>query len=77
MSEETTRSTIYFKQSVHKALRLKAADTHRTLSDLVNEAVTLTLLEDAEDIAAAKKRRKEPTISYEEMLKELKAHGKL
>lgn len=36
---DTTRSTVYFDKSLHRALRIKAADTHRSLSELVNEAV--------------------------------------
>ncbi|MCF7821890.1 MAG: hypothetical protein K9M17_05570 [Mariprofundaceae bacterium] len=30
------RSTIYFDEKLHKVLRLKAAETHRTVSELVN-----------------------------------------
>ena len=73
----TQRATIYFDTDLHKALRLKAADTHRTISDIVNDAVRQTLREDQEDLAAAADRVAEPTISYEGMLKDLKAHGKL
>ncbi len=77
MSEAAKRSTIYFDPDLHKALRLKAASTHRTLSDLVNEAVRRTLQEDQEDIAAADDRVAEPTMTYAELLDDLKAHGKL
>jgi plasmid stability protein len=73
----TTRATIYFEPDLHKALRLKAADTHRSVSELVNDAVRLTLREDQEDLAAFDDRVAEPTISYEALLKDLKAHGKL
>ena len=71
------RSTIYFDEKLHKVLRLKAAETHRTLSDLVNDAVRNALLEDQEDLAAFEAREAEPTISYEAMLKELKSSGAL
>jgi plasmid stability protein len=71
------RATIYFEPDLHKALRLKAADTHRSVSELVNDAVRLTLREDQEDLAAFDDRVAEPTISYEALLKDLKAHGKL
>jgi plasmid stability protein len=73
----TTRATIYFEVDIHKALRIKAADTHRSMSELVNEAVRLTLREDQEDLAAFDDRVAEPAISYEALLKDLKAHGKL
>jgi len=77
MSEAPKRSTIYFKPGLHRALRIKAADTQRSLSDLVNEAVQMALREDAEDLSAFAERAQEGTLSYEELLKDLKAHGKL
>jgi hypothetical protein len=77
MSESAKRSTIYFEPDLHRALRVKAAHTQRTLSELVNDAVRVTLREDQEDLAAFDERRDEPTISYEELLKDLKAHGKI
>ena len=74
MNDTSKRSTIYFEPEVHQALRLKAAVTHRSVSDLVNEAVRNVLQEDLE---AYDKRISEPTITYEELLNDLKAHGKL
>ena len=72
-----TRATIYFEPTLHRALRLKAAHTKRTMSDLVNDAVRQALREDEEDLAAFEQRIAEPEISYEALLKDLKAHGKL
>lgn len=77
MSEAPKRSTIYFDPQLHAALRLKAAHTHRSVSDLVNEAVRASLAEDQEDLAAFEERVAEPTMSYEALLKDLKAHGKI
>ncbi len=77
MSETTKRSTIYFDPQLHAALRLKAAHTDRSLSDLVNDAVRLALAEDQEDLAAFEERVAEPTMSYEALLDDLKAHGKI
>jgi len=77
MSENAKRSTVYFDPDLHRALRIKAAHTRRTLSDLVNEAVRMTLAEDQEDLAAFDERVDERTITYEELLKDLKAHGKI
>jgi predicted HicB family RNase H-like nuclease len=48
--ETSKRATVYFDFEVHRALRLKAATTERSVSDLVNEAVELALGEDAEDL---------------------------
>ncbi len=77
MNESTKRSTIYFRPGLHRALRIKAAETQRSLSDLVNDAVQGALREDQEDLAAFDERAKEPTLTYEELLKDLKAHGKI
>ena len=77
MNEPSKRATVYFEPEVHQALRLKAAFTHRSVSDLVNEAVRKVLQEDQEDLAAYDNRVSEPTITYEELLSDLKAHGKL
>ena len=77
MTEPSKRSTVYFEPEIHKALRLKAAFTHRSVSELVNEAVRQALQEDQEDLAAFEERAAEPTMTYEELLNDLKAHGKL
>jgi predicted HicB family RNase H-like nuclease len=37
------RSTIYFDPEIHKALRLRAAESDKSISDMVNEAVKLSL----------------------------------
>ncbi len=78
MSEETSkRATVYFEPALHRAIRLKAAHTHQSVSDIVNDAVRSALREDHEDLAAFDDRVAEPVISYEALLKDLKAHGKL
>jgi plasmid stability protein len=77
MSGSSKRSTIYFESELHQALRLKAAISHRSVSDIVNDAVRLALREDQEDLAAFEERAAERTISYEDLLNDLKAHGKL
>lgn len=75
MATLTKRSTVYFDPTIHRALRLKAAETSRSLSDIVNDAVKEALAEDAEDLAVFEERATEPLISYEEMVKRLKADG--
>ena len=77
MSDPATRSTIYFESDLHRALRLKSAHTRRSISDLVNDAVRKALREDQEDLAAFDNRGNEPLISYEQLLKDLKRHGKI
>jgi len=77
MNDPSKRSTVYFEPEVHQALRLKAAITHRSVSDLVNEAVRNVLQDDQDDLAAYENRVSEPTMTYEDLLNDLKAHGKL
>ncbi|WP_018950510.1 hypothetical protein [Thioalkalivibrio sp. ALMg11] len=77
MNEPNKRSTVYFEPDLHRALRLKAASTHCSVSDLVNRAVRQTLIEDQEDLQAFEDRVAEPTMTYEALLDDLKAHGKI
>jgi hypothetical protein len=71
------RATIYFDASVHRALRLKAAHSDRSVSELVNAAVRRSLAEDAEDLAAFDERKKESNLIFENVLKDLKRRGKI
>ena len=75
MNNTQKRSTVYFDPVIHRALRLKAAETDRSLSEIVNEAVRLSLSEDAEDLAAFKERAREPNLAFEDVLKDLKRSG--
>jgi len=77
MATQTKRATVYFDPNLHKALRLKAVETSRSVSDLVNEAVREALSEDAEDLSAFEERADEKLISYEEMVKRLKKDGRI
>lgn len=77
MTVETKRATIYFDPELHRALRFKAAETQRSVSDLVNHAVRHSLAEDAVDLAAFKERRNEPNLSFEDVVQDLKRRGKL
>lgn len=77
MTSEPKRATIYFDPALHKALRLKSAETERSISELVNEAVRALLSEDADDLAAIAGRIAEPTVSFADFVTDLKARGKL
>jgi hypothetical protein len=77
MSETAKRSTVYLEPELHRALRIKAIHSRRSMSDIVNDAVRETLREDAEDLAAFDERAEESILSYEELLKDLRAHGKI
>ena len=74
---EAKRATIYFEPEIHRALRLKSAETERSVSDLVNEAVKATLSEDADDLSAFELREPEPTVSFEGFVKDLRRRGKV
>lgn len=73
----TKRATIYFEEAAHRALRLKAAETDRSISDLVNDAVRLALAEDAADLEAFRERADEPTLRFEDFVADMKRRGQL
>ena len=77
MATALKRSTVYLDPMLHRALRLKAVETSQSLSDLVNAAVREALAEDAEDLAAFEERAGESLISFQNMLKRLKADGRI
>jgi len=75
MSSDAIRFTLYLDPALHRALRLKAATAHRTMSQLVNDAIRNALREDQEDLAAFAERAGEQTLNYEDFLAQLKADG--
>jgi hypothetical protein len=70
MPIQRKRATVYFDPHLHRALRVKAAETERSLSELVNAAVRGTLAEDAEDLAAFKERAREPNLALKRFMKQ-------
>lgn len=77
MTSMQKRTTIYFDPTLHRALRIKAAENDRSVSDLVNEAVRLSLDEDAEDLASLEEREHEPNLLFEDVVKDLKQRGEI
>jgi len=77
MSNLSKRSTIYFEPDIHQALKVRAASSHLSVSELVDEAVRLLMSEDQADLAAFSERGGEKEISYEALLNDLKKHGKI
>jgi len=71
------RTTIYLNPELLEALKLKAAETSRSVSALVNDAVREALAEDAGDLEAFEERAAEPLISYDEMVRRLKRDGRI
>ena len=76
-TQQSKRATVYLDPDLHRALKIKSAHSEQTLSELVNLAVRQSLAEDHDDLLAFDKRKDEPNLDFEEVLKELKASGKL
>jgi hypothetical protein len=74
---KTKRATIYLEPTLHRALRVKAAETETSVSEIVNAAVRQSLSEDAADLAIFDARAREPVLAFEDVLKDLKRRGKL
>jgi hypothetical protein len=77
MGAETKRATVYFDVEIHRALRLKSASTDQTISEVVNDAVKLSLAEDAEDLEAFDARATEPSLDFEKVVRGLRRRGKV
>ena len=77
MATLSKRSTIYLDPALHQALKLKALETSRSMSEIINDAVKEALSEDANDLAVFNERADEPLISYEQMVKRLKKDGRI
>ncbi len=76
-TQQSKRATVYLDPELHKALKIKSALSEQTLSELINTAVRQSLAEDHEDLLAFDERKDEPNLDFEDVLKELKASGKL
>jgi len=77
MSNLSKRSTVYFEEDLHNALKIKSVTTNQSVSSMVNDAVRYLLSEDQQDISAFNERADEEVISYESLLDDLKTHGKI
>jgi len=77
MKTTPKRSTVYFDPDLYKALKIKAAQYEKSLSELINQAVRWSLVEDAEDLAAFEERKNEPNLDFEKVLKDLRSRGRI
>ena len=75
MATRSRRTTICFDLELHKALKLKAVETSRSISQLVNDAIREALAGDAEDLQAFVERAAEPLVSCDTIVKGLKKRG--
>lgn len=71
------RATIYFDPDIHQVLKVKAASTNKSISEIVDTAIRQELYQDEKDLRIFDERINEPSISFEELLKELKLDGKI
>jgi predicted transcriptional regulator len=77
MGADLKRATVYLQPQLYKALRHKAAEIDRSVSEIINEAVRQALAEDAEDLAVFEERADEPRLPFEHVLTDMKKRGKL
>lgn len=77
MKSSSARATVYFDPKVLRALKVRAALTDRSISELVNEAVLQALREEEIDAQAVKERAGEPYRAFDEVTKDLKRDGLL
>jgi len=77
MKTHTKRTTVYLDPQLHHALRIKAAETEHSVSELVEDAVKISLAEDSLDLAAFDERKGEPSLAFENVLKKLRKNGKI
>jgi hypothetical protein len=72
-----SKATIYLDERIHKALRMKAAETRQSMSELVNDALEASLLEDLDDLEIWRERRNDPRVGFEDFVRQLKKDGVL
>jgi Ribbon-helix-helix protein, copG family len=71
------RTTITLNDKLFRTLKMRAAESDESISQLIENAVKYQLLEDLEDIEDATKREHESTHSFDELVKQFKAEGLL
>ncbi len=77
MSSLRKRATVYFDPDIHRALKIKAAETMRSISEIVDDAIRRELSEDQEDLLVFEERAGEGTLSFDKVMRDLKARGKI
>ena len=77
MATQLKRATVYIRPELHQAVKLKSAVTNQSISDIVNDALVAALSEDEEDLRAFDEHQNDPLLTYEDLLRRLKADGKI
>lgn len=71
------RTTITINDHLFRALKLRAAQSDKSVSALVEDAVKYQILEDFEDIEDALTRANEEEYSFDDLVAQYKAEGLL
>jgi predicted transcriptional regulator len=71
------RITVYLEPDLHRALKLQAAETERSVSDLINQSVRTSLGQDLDDLDTFAERAGETAFSFELVLRHLKRQGEI
>lgn len=71
------RTTITLNDKLFRVLKMRAAESDESISQLIEDAVKYQVLEDLEDIEDATKREHEPVYSFDELVRQFKAEGLL
>lgn len=69
MSDLSEKTTVYLEPAVKKFLQFKAVNEGRSVSEIINDEFE-ELLEDVEDLKEIEKRKGEPSVPFEEVLKD-------
>jgi hypothetical protein len=72
-----TRATVYFSPDIHKSLRLRAAETGTSISQIVNEAIRLSLADEAADLDSFLLHDEEEHVSFETFICGLRRRGRI
>jgi len=77
MSALSKRTTVYFEPEIHQALKMKAEFSNLSVSEIIDEAVQLLIIEDQQDLQVISERKQESKMSYAALIKLLKSNGKI
>jgi hypothetical protein len=71
------RTTISINDKLYRAVKLRAAESDESISSFVENAVKYQVLEDIEDLEDISKRESEPTLSFDDLVRQFRAEGLL
>ncbi len=72
-----TPTTVYLDPRLARAIKIKAAISGKSVSDLANQGLARLLSDDEKDLRLIKERKNQPARSYDLVVKELRKDGLL